>query len=61
MHSQHATQHATSSIMHSHMSQSLKRKNLHTTWLESKLFFTGDKPNLAQITRGKDILSLEFN
>ena len=30
-------------------------ENLHIIGLESKLFFTGDKLELAQITGGKDI------
>ena len=30
-------------------------ENLHITGLESKLFFTGGKMELAQITGGKDI------
>ena len=33
-------------------------ENLHIIGLESKLFFIGGKPELAQITGGKDILIL---
>ena len=32
-------------------------ENLHIIGLESKIFFTEDKPELAQITGGKNILT----
>ena len=47
-----------SSILLSKLLEGLKPKNLHITWLESKLFFSKGKPKLAQITWGKDILTL---
>jgi len=51
MHSQHATQLATSAILHSHMGQGLKSKNLILQgWNLNFYFFTGGKPELAQIT-----------
>jgi len=37
--------------------QGLKWKNLPITRLESKLFFTGSKPELVQITGDKYILN----
>jgi len=57
MHSQHATQLATSAIMHSHMVQGLKSKNLIFQGWNLNLFFYRGKPELAQITGGKDILT----
>jgi len=56
MHNQRATQGATSLILHSHMSQGQKSKNLHITGLESKLFFYGGvNQNSLKLQGGKDI------
>jgi len=60
MHCQHATQLATSAILHSHMSQGLKSKNLILQGWNLNFFFTGGKSELAQITGDKDILTLKF-
>jgi len=59
MHSQHATQLATSAILHSHMVQGLKSNNLILQGWNLNFFFTGGKPELAQITGGKYKLTLK--
>jgi len=60
MHSQHATQLATSTILHSHMVQGLKSKNLILQGWNINFFLQGSKPEHAQITEGKNILTLFF-
>jgi len=49
MHSQRATRLAMSAILQSHMSQGLKSKNLILQGWNLNFFFTGGKPEFAQI------------
>jgi len=60
MHNQHATQLVTSAILHSHMVQGLKSKNLLLQGWNLNFFFTWGKLKLTQITGGKNILTLLF-
>jgi len=59
MHSQHATQLATSAILHSHMVQGLKSNNLILHGWNLNFFLQGVKSELAHITGGKNILTLK--
>ena len=60
MHSQCATQHATSAFCPVRWPQGLKGKNLKLQGWNLNFFFTKGKLELAQIKGGKDILTLYF-
>jgi len=61
MHSQRATQHATSAFCPVRWPHGLKRKNFKLQSWNLIFFLQGGKPELAQITGGKNILTLDLN